>query len=201
MIDSLYEPFREELSSQGTVWLYSDPHFDSDDDLRIAFPNRPSAEEQVKMINSKVGRTDHLILLGDIGSIEWAAKLRGHKWLICGNHDVGYTQYCGIFDRVFSGPLMISEKIILSHEPLDIPYFFSIHGHNHNQKGKDKLGHLNCCADVIHYTPINFNQFVKSGRLKEVESIHRLTIDEATVRAKKRGYRVKIASIDDARRI
>lgn len=181
MIEGLYEPFKTEWSTEGTVWLYSDPHFDEDEDLRIAFPHRPTAEEQVKMINSKVGKKDHLILLGDIGSIEWARKLRGHKILIAGNHDIGLSAYKDVFEYVYGGPLMISEKIILSHEPINVPYLFSIHGHNHNQKGKDKLGHLNCCSDVIKYAPINFNQFIKSGRLQEVESIHRITINNATL--------------------
>ena len=185
MIDCLYEPFKTELSSQGTVWLYSDTHFDKDEDLRKAYPKRPTAEEQVKMINSKVGKADHLILLGDVGDIEWAKKLRGHKWLICGNHDIGYTQYQDVFERVFSGPLMIGEKIILSHEPLDITWAFNIHGHDHNSL-VDRRGHLNVCSDVIDYMPVNFNQFVKYGRLKEVESIHRQTIDTATKRARRR---------------
>ena len=100
MIESLYEPFKTEWSAEGTVWLYSDPHFDEDEDLRIAFPHRPIAEEQVKMINSKVGKKDHLILLGDIGSIEWARKLRGHKILIAGNHDIGLSAYKDVFEYV-----------------------------------------------------------------------------------------------------
>ena len=185
MIECLYEPFKTELSAEGTVWLYSDPHFESDEDLKVAFPNRPSAEEQVKMINSKVGKNDHLLLLGDVGNIEWARKIRGHKWLICGNHDAGYTQYTDVFDRVFAGPLMIGEKIILSHEPLAINWAFNIHGHTH-LLSKNRPGHLCVCSDVINYTPINFNQFVKSGRLKEITPIHRITIDEATKRARKR---------------
>ena len=186
MIDCLYEPFKTELSSKGTVWLYSDPHF-GDKELAAAFPERPTAEEQVRLINSKVGKADHLILLGDIGDIEYARMLRGHKWLICGNHDIGYTKYQDVFERVFSGPLMIGEKIILSHEPLDISWAFNIHGHTHILD-KQKKGHLCVCSDVIDYTPINFNQFVKSGRLKEVESIHRHTIDEATLMAARRRF-------------
>ena len=184
-IDCLYEPFKTELSSQGTVWLYSDTHFNEDEDLRTAFPNRPSAEEQVKMINSKVGKTDHLILLGDIGDIEFAKKLRGHKWLVCGNHDQGYTSYTDIFERVFSGPLMLGEKIILSHEPLDINWAFNIHGHTHTLT-KTRLGHLCVCSDVLGYIPVNFNQFVKSGRLKEITPLHRITIDKATEHKAKR---------------
>ena len=137
------------------------------------------------MINAKVGKADHLILLGDIGDIEFAKKIRGHKWLICGNHDQGYTNYTDVFERVFSGPLMISEKIILSHEPLDINWAFNIHGHTHLLT-KVRSGHLCVCSDVINYSPINFNQFVKSGRLKEVTPMHRITIDKATKQARKK---------------
>lgn len=188
MIDSLYVPFRH-WSEQGTVWLYSDPHFNEDEDLRIPFPNRPSAEEQVKKINSLVGRKDTLLLLGDVGDIEIAKQLRGYKVLIKGNHDVGLSKYEEVFSEVYGGPLMIGEKMILSHEPLDIDWAFNFHGHTH-MLTKARKGHLCVCADVVGYMPVNFNQFLKnSGRLREVESIHRSTIDAATVRAQKRGKR------------
>ena len=185
MIDGLYTIFNH-WHHEGTVWLYSDPHFNTDEDLKIAFPNRPTAKEQIKLINSKVGKKDHLILLGDIGDITCAAALRGHKVLIMGNHDKGLNNYTTVFEEVYDGPLMISNKIILSHEPLDINWAFNIHGHTHTII-QDKIGHLCVCSDVINYTPINFNQFVKSGRLKEITPIHRSTIDKATIRKQKRG--------------
>ena len=189
MIESLYKPFQH-WSEKGTIWLYSDPHFEEDEDLLAPFPNRPSAEEQVKMINSKVGKCDTLLLLGDVGSIEWMAKVRGHKVLVKGNHDLGLSNYDEIFEEVYGGPVMISEKIILSHEPLDINWAFNIHGHTH-MLTKNRPGHLCVCSDAISYIPINFNQFVKSGRLKEIETIHRSTIDMATERAHKRGGKRK----------
>lgn len=184
MIEGLYKLF-DHWHQQGTVWLYSDPHFNEDEDLRIAFPDRPSAEEQIKMINAKVGKCDHLILLGDIGDISCAAKLRGHKVLVKGNHDAGLSNYEGVFEEVYGGPLMISEKIILSHEPIAIDWAFNIHGHTH-MSSFDRKGHLCVCSDVVGYTPINFNQFVKSGRLAEVTPMHRSTIDKATARKAKR---------------
>ena len=187
MIEGLYKIF-DHWHSEGTVYLYSDPHFNEDEDLIIPFPNRPTAEEQIKMINAKVGKKDHLILLGDIGDIECAKQLRGHKVLIKGNHDAGLTNYEEVFEEVYGGPLMISEKIILSHEPLDIDWAFNIHGHTHTIKSNRK-GHLCVCSDFINYIPVNFNQFVKSGRLKEIETLHRSTIDNATERARKRGRR------------
>ena len=189
MIESLYKPFQH-WSKKGTIWLYSDPHFEEDEDLLAPFPNRPSAEEQVKMINSKVGKCDTLLLLGDVGSVEWMAKVRGHKVLVKGNHDLGLSNYDEIFEEVYGGPVMISEKIILSHEPLDINWAFNIHGHTH-MLTKNRPGHLCVCSDAIGYTPINFNQFIKSGRLKEIETIHRSTIDLATERAHKRGGKRK----------
>lgn len=179
MIKQLYKPFQH-WSEKGTIWLYSDPHF-GDPDLAHLYP---TDEYQINMINSKVGRCDTLILLGDIGDIECAKKLRGYKVLICGNHDRGKTIYEDIFDEVYAGPLTISDKIILSHEPAKINTMFNIHGHKHN--GDFHLGRLNCCANQIEFTPINFNQFIKSGRLREIETIHRKTIDKATQRKKER---------------
>ena len=45
---------------------------------------------------------------------------------------------------------------------------------------------MDVCADVIDYTPVNLNQFVKSGKLKECKNIHQETVDKATIKAKKR---------------
>ena len=224
MINSLYECFQH-WSEKGTVWLYSDPHF-SDKDL----PDWPSDEEQIKMINSKVGRKDTLIILGDIGNLKCIPKLRGYKVLIAGNHDTGLQKYqrqrfkrffsmkentekevlaemasefknckyeaweryefyspfefwmgvgdnC-LFDEVYAGPLMISKKIILSHEPVDVEWAFNIHGHNHNKKYNDSH-HLNCCSNIINFTPISLNKVINSGMTSDVETIHELTREKA----------------------
>jgi calcineurin-like phosphoesterase family protein len=86
---------------------------------------------------------------------------------------------------------MVGEKLLLSHEPIDIDWAFNIHGHDH--AGADRKNHLNCCVDAsmkqfgIPYEPINMNQIMKTGLTSKVESIHRLTIDDATERKIKRG--------------
>ena len=183
-IAGLYKCF-DHWHQQGTVWIYSDTHF-SDKELLAGQPGRLNDEAQVKMINSKVGRKDTLILLGDVGNIEWVKKLRGYKILIAGNHDAGLSNYEEVFDEVYGGPLMISEKIILSHEPVDVPWAFNIHGHDHAGKTKSPR-HLNVCSNIINYTPLNFNQLIKNGIASKVESIHRTTIDKATKRKRKRG--------------
>ena len=235
-IQGLYKIFNH-WSEEGTLYIYSDPHF-NDPDLKKGI-NRPDAEELVKLINSKCGRKDTLICLGDVGDVEYVKLLRAkHKILICGNHDAGRTNYerkierlyfdknhydrdealheakvtfpgcryniyekfqfvspfeswvieCDnmLFDEVYEGPLMIAEKLILSHEPVDVPWAFNIHGHDH--KGEKREGHLNVCADVIGYKPIHMNNLLaKTGILSKTESIHRQTIDKATKRKKKRG--------------
>ena len=183
-LPGVYKTFADRWSEYQTIHIISDLHF-NEDDLKKAFPNRPSDEELVRRINAKVGRKDTLICLGDVGDIEFVKKLRGYKVLICGNHDVGHTVYEEVFDEVYSGPLMIGEKLLLSHEPIPVPWALNIHGHDH--QGAKRKGCINVCADVIDYTPINMNQLLKSGIFKDVESIHRAIIDKATERKKKRG--------------
>lgn len=237
MIAGLYKIF-DHWHAEGTLWIYSDPHF-NDPDLKKGI-QRPSADELVKRINSKCGRKDTIIILGDICDVEPVKQIRAkRKILIMGNHDSGRTNYerqvitqlfskdlytkeqvfdlmktmypnCRysveerlqlgsffeasadnmLFDEVYEGPLMIGEKLILSHEPVDVPWAFNIHGHDHC--GKKRKGHMNVCADVIGYVPVNMNQFMKSGAMAHIETIHRDTIDKATMRKQKRGGNKKI---------
>lgn len=237
-IQGLYKIF-DHWHQEGTLWIFSDPHF-GDDDLTAGVHNRPSPAEIVQRINAKCGRKDTLICLGDVGDVEYVKLLRAkHKILICGNHDAGRTNYerkiyidrfdtdeytkeqalaeakkrhknCRheveevhqyiepfiyweirsdnmLFDEVYEGPLMIAEKLILSHEPVDVPWAFNIHGHIHDSKHKNDKRHFNVCSDAIGYMPINMNQWMKQGYLSHVESIHRTTIDSATIRKAKRG--------------
>ena len=173
-----------------------------------------------KRINSKVGKKDTIIFLGDIGDPSYISKIRGYKILIAGNHDTGLTklkrrtiwsaEIDGIiqelssefianhtdleiinlpnfksydnklFDEVYEGVLTISDKIILSHEPLNnINYLFNLHGHDHSFWSKNDNIHLNCCAEHIDYIPISLNEIIKTGKLKYVQNIHRDTIDKA----------------------
>ena len=236
MIAGLYKIF-DHWHEEGTLWIFSDPHF-GDDELTTGIPNRPTAAEIVQRINAKCGRKDTLICLGDVGDVERVRKLRAkRKILIMGNHDAGRTNYerqtftkifdkeyytkdmaynamAGLypdwrisigegfdlrspfeywkvtadnmlFDEVYEGPLMIAEKLILSHEPVDVPWAYNIHGHDH--QGHKRKNHTNVCVDITGYQPINMNQWMKSGAMAHVETIHRDTIDKATARARKRG--------------
>ena len=240
MIPGLYEIFNERWCHQ-TVWVSSDWHF-GDQELRAGKPDRISDEELVKLLNSKCGRKDTLICLGDVGDPGYVRKLRaGYKILIAGNHDAGMENYkrkiitqkfdkeiyqkdeallemkrlypnckydieegydfhspfeywkvCadnGLFDEVYSGALIIGEKLILSHEPIKQDWALNLHGHDH-QHAESDIYHKNVCIDVAGAEPLNLNRFMKSGPASKIQSVHRQTIDGATVRARKRGYKL-----------
>jgi len=237
------------LKKNGTVWVYSDPHFSDLDSYKLRGVFSCITEEQfnetkitnytykqflqsvvkttdelqIKNINSKVGKNDTLIILGDVGNIECVKKLKaGYKVLIMGNHDKGASNYKkeiyhdtrfidefpkdfipeehgyqvvdptpvgnlydkvitnGLFDEVYEGPLMINDRVILSHEPISVPdgIMFNIHGHVHNKHYKGDSQHLNCCAEVIDYEPVNLIKLMDKGLLKDTKDIHRCTIDK-----------------------
>lgn len=92
-----------------------------------------------------------------------------------------------LFDEVYEGALIAGEKLILSHEPVEIPWLYNIHGHDH--AGRKRVNHLNVCSDVVGYEPVNLTQLLKTGLMSRIETIHRMTIDKATEKKKKRGGR------------
>lgn len=185
-LPGVYDMFNEMWKDYQTIHIISDTHF-GEDDLKRAFPNRPSDDELVKLINSKVGKKDLLIHLGDVGDLEYMKKIRGHKILIAGNHESGLEKYKEVFDQVFSGALIIGEKLILSHEPVQIPWAFNFHGHNHAGKAHPDKMHMNVCADILGYVPAHLNSLLNGGIASKVYTIHRECIDNATERKRKRG--------------
>ena len=163
----------------------SDPHF-ADSDTKLMSADWVSPEEQVRRINKMCSKNDTLILLGDIGSAEYAKRLKGYKILIAGNHDA-VSLYENVFDEIYTGPLMIAPKILLSHEPIrDLLFCVNIHGHDHGgvMRYIDESGakHLNLAANVCKYTPINLKKEIEKGLLSDVDDIHRQTIDAAVER-------------------
>lgn len=270
MKNNLYEVFSDNWINGGTVWLYSDPHFSDTEiyksrhiinvlskeefdkagvdfsyETYLTCVTNQADEMQVKRINSKLGKYDTIIFLGDIGDLEFIKKIKGYKVLILGNHDKGVSNYkrvvkmnipaitacphcgysyefektynsrdyicskCGeifgterevypsgqfddnhLFDEVYEGPLMINDRVILSHEPIEqLPkYMFNIHGHDHANKYKSDNS-LNICAEHINYTPVNLINLLKNGLLKDIENIHRCCIDKATKDKRKKELR------------
>ena len=188
MIKSLYPCFQH-WSEKGGVYLISDTHFKDLDRKYMGY--FISDEDQWYIINNTCHRFDTLIHLGDVGDLSYIKRLRCHKVLIMGNHDQSIEKMEEVFDEVYSGPLWISQKLVLSHEPLYLeavesyerkPIAFNIHGHDHNKNNKETYYSLNLAQNVYGYVPLNLNQFIKSGKLKNINDIHRMTIDNATKR-------------------
>jgi len=213
MIKTLYEQFRP-WSLFGSVYIISDPHFmDYDMNWRIrdvpTFMNLPEDEESVARtiayhivdtINSVCHQNDTLIVLGDIGDVEWMTKLKaGHRVLIAGNHDVGMSKYKNrsgkhYFDEVYNGPLFIAKNILLSHEPINGPWV-NYHGHKHRvdypyyrshheydlvfELDYDWLG-INCVCESNAFYPINLKKSIEEGGFSKFNDIHRITIDKAS---------------------
>lgn len=190
MYKHLYDKFSNWFHG-GQVYFYSDPHF-SDEEMVHLRKNYIGDEEQVKRINSKIGKNDTIVILGDIGNKEMLKKIRGYKVLLLGNHDAGATNYVGYADEIYEGPLFISEKLLISHEPISIAGSFNIHGHDHSNCFS--CGY-NVCAEHINYIPVSLKEIIESGVLKNIPSIHRLIIDNATDRkAKRENKRKKVKS-------
>ncbi len=187
MIKTLYKPFQK-WSEKGSVYLISDTHFEDPD--RDFMGYKISEEEQIYILNETLRKGDTLIHLGDVGN---AHRLHSLKWykdihmvLVMGNHDTDQTSWH--FDEVYTGPIWIAKKLVLSHPPLhltlgitDAPIAFNIHGHDHS--GEYHSGeyyddyHLNLAQNVFGYFPLNLKNFINSGILKDIPSANRAAID------------------------
>lgn len=188
MIPYIYKCFSH-WHKDGSVYIYSDPHFSDDFMNRI---RHITDEEQIKRINSKMGKKDTIIFLGDIGNLECIKKIRGYKVLIKGNHDDKSNSFYEravvdgkdnhLFDEVYEGALMISKNILLSHEPIDnFPYAVNLHGHTHNSPDED-----NMCAEHINFTPVSLKKLIEDGLNNRALDIHRETINNATKKSLKK---------------
>lgn len=256
----LYEPFMKWYHG-GTIWLYSDPHFQKDTEMEEFF-KWPTAEERLARINKCVAKNDTFICLGDVGDrLELISKIKcDYKVLITGNHDSGNANYTRrkdflitptdtyeeakkviktrtyisgttrnpheykipekwvdlrinvkddgnngnnglyyevvadnhLFDEVYDGPLFISDKILLSHERVDLPFCINIHGHEHCYEswfdlvgietviGMVQTASFNIASDVVDFKPIRLDEIISKYPLKNVPNMHRITIDNAS---------------------
>lgn len=185
MIKTLYQCFQH-WSDGGGVWIISDTHFD-DPDCEYMNPDWPHPMSLVDKISKRIGRLDTLIHLGDVGDPQYMRHIKcRHKVLITGNHDVGASKYKPYFNEIYTGPLVIAPKLILSHEPVRVPWAVNIHGHNHcraQDVERDELCNIvgyNACCDVVGFEPVNLGVLIKDGIMADVTDIHRIAIDNTT---------------------
>lgn len=185
MIKSLYPKFQT-WSATGSIWIISDTHFD-DKDCLLMDTSWITPQEHINRLKKKIFKTDTLIHLGDVGEPSYLDELKCYKVLISGNHD-NLLSVSSHFDEVYTGPLFIADRILLSHEPIHgvENICLNIHGHAHtgaNTIYNEELGyitHVNLASNVIGYCPINLNSLIKLGYLSKIQNYHRRTIDNAT---------------------
>lgn len=157
------------------VYVFSDPHFDSE--RIIVNGKRPfsSVAEMNKTLitnyNMVVKKQDICYWLGDIMYDASKEKvfnilrhMHGRKYLIMGNHDRNHSETWWLtsgFDKVFSHPIYDAENyILLSHEPLpefgNIPPIVNYHGHIHIQDYdfEDHQQCINVCVEKTGYKPV-----------------------------------------------
>ena len=75
-----------------------------------------------------------------------------------------------MFDEIYDGPLLIAEKILLSHEPVyALSWCLNIHGHDHSniEPYKIECKHLNLAANVCGYMPVSLGKLIKEGILSD----------------------------------
>lgn len=182
MINSLY-PIFQPWSSTGSVYIISDTHFD-DFDCKYMDPDWITPQEHMEIIKKSVRKNDVLIHLGDVGNAAYLDELKCYKVLITGNHDV-LSKVASHFNEVYTGPLFIADRIVLSHEPIiGLERFaLNIHGHDHSPRCELSLpNHINLAANVYNYQVFNLGESIKRGLLSQIDNIHRITIDNASIR-------------------
>lgn len=178
MITSLYPKFQE-WSVKGSVYIVSDTHFE-DSDCKLMNPNWITPAAHMKNLQ-KITKNDTLIHLGDVGNPIYLNELKCHKVLISGNHDklIDLKEY---FDEVYNGCLFISDRLLLSHEPVSLPFCVNLHGHVHNGTFKENDLSYNFASDVVDFKIFSLGDLIKKGLLSKAENYHRITIDRATER-------------------
>lgn len=174
------------------MYIISDLHF-ADSNCKLIDPNWVTPEEQVDIINKAVLKNDTFICLGDVGDPKYVPMVKARKKiLLLGNHDAR-GRYKELFSEVYAGPLFISDKILLSHEPVyGLPWCLNIHGHDHNgtEDYAEGCRHINLAANVCGYTPMNLGKLIKAGVLADIDGIHRQTIDRAVEKKQRRSEAV-----------
>ena len=158
--------------AESRIFLIADTHF-GDENIRLyeerPFPDTDTMDrEMILRWNSVVGDNDLVYHLGDFCSggrtrcRELLTRLKGHKFLVMGNHDQNLTPHewrdLG-FEECYDLPVVLNEFFILSHTPLyvcrSMPYA-NLYGHVHNHPSYRSVSSRSACVSVerIGYTPV-----------------------------------------------
>ena len=156
-------------------YLISDTHWGHSNIIK--YTDRPFNDVDtmnkvlIKNWNSVIKKNDRVFHLGDVCFFgksritELLLQLRGKKILIKGNHDNNSNKWYldAGFSEVYDKPILMYDKFILSHKPIEIENmgsFINIHGHIH-EKSMSDLNYVNVSVEHIDYTPIAFNKIIE----------------------------------------
>lgn len=174
----------------GQLFFISDTHFGHRKIIQFEHEARPfdtieeHDEQLIQNWNSVVRDRDTVWHLGDVlfgtRSFELIHRLKGHKKLVMGNHDMYPTsRYLEVFDRL-AGVLEIDGNIcthVPVHENQFGRYRYNIHGHLHSKTVKryanvetgigfmteqqDDTRYINVACEHIGLTPIAYEDLKK----------------------------------------
>jgi len=133
------------------------------------FPDVETMEQSlIKYWNLVVGKDDNVLVLGDFILVERerapqiVAQLKGHVYLLRGNHDRWrsdeWFEEAGFAD-VYHDPITLG-NIVFSHKPMpagELGDRFNVHGHVHRHCSND-VKHLCICPEVTEYCPLTMKQ-------------------------------------------
>lgn len=161
-----------------TIYVIGDTHFGHAKLLTATQPDgrpvRPFAsveemdEHMVDRWNATVKPQDHVYHLGDVTlrreNLPIIGRLKGHKRLVRGNHDIYETkEYLKYFKEIHG--VRVLAKMILSHIPihpvsLKQRWYGNVHGHLHNSLPQFGIGprYYNVSVEMIDYTPVSLEE-------------------------------------------
>lgn len=159
------------------IYLISDTHFGHHNIIK--YEDRPfnGIEDMDKYMieqwNSVIDKRDIVFHLGDFSltntnrSFYIFNRLKGHKFLIRGNHDqysehklINRMGFIDVYDKFW-----VTRDILLTHYPTQTQTFFNIHGHIHSKHYKgsewDKSSyHRNVSVELNDYKPVRLLDIV-----------------------------------------
>jgi calcineurin-like phosphoesterase family protein len=180
------------------TWFISDTHFGHKKILEYEKESRPfnSVEEMNETIidrwNNTVRYHDIVYHLGDFcfgrKHMEIAARLKGNKKLVLGNHDIyPSSDYLRYFDKLYG--CLFWKRCVLTHMPvhtngLGSRWLLNVHGHLHSKRVQqlnpdnfqlsylrddyvEDINYFNVSCEQNNLTPIHADVIME--RLKEIE--------------------------------
>lgn len=174
------------IPTSGDLWISTDWHFYKNKD-NTKFKINPNIDKILNNYKKCVKSNDTFIFLGDlydartifdmklVPKIFDIKKLKGHKIMIKGNHDVNTTQfYLDLgFDEVYEKTYNIG-NIVFSHEPVEVNSDkINIHGHIHFSEtywGMEATNHLDAYIEHYNFKPVKINDIIN-----EYRNTHRIT--------------------------